>query len=133
MSKKKIKNHKEKNQIQLGVPNIDTTLSVEDLTDGYFYKIDVVWTSSRDVSHTRIFMHECYKPKYLVNQLIYIWNKVKDRHGSTRINIYRNKIKMWDDSPNSMMGAVHVYNGPFTQEVFETICEAWKEYIEEEE
>ena len=132
MGKKKIKNHKEKSLIILGVPNIDTKLSVEDLPDGSFYKIDVVWTSSRDVSHTRIFMHECYKPHYLINQLIHVWNKIKDRRGSSTINIFRNKIKMWDESPDSMMGAVHVYNGPFTQEVFDTICQAWKEYIKEE-
>lgn len=132
MSKKKVKSHKEKNLIRLGVPNIDTNLSVDDLPDGYFYKIDVVWTSSRDTSYTRKFMHECYKPKYLVNQLIRVWNKVKDRRGISTIHVYRNNIKMWDDSPNSMLSAVNVYNGPFTQEVFDTICEAWKEYIKGE-
>ena len=129
---KKIKNHKEKNIIRLGVPNTDTKLSVDDLLDGYFYKIDVVWTSTRDTSYTRRFMHKCDVPKYLVNQLIHMWNKEKDRRGKLTINIYRNDKRMWDDHPHTMIGSDHVYDGPFTQEVFDTICEAWKEYIKGE-
>ena len=132
MGKKKVKNHKEKNLIRLGVPNINTKLSVEDLPDGFFYKIEVVWTSTRDTSISRKFMNDCDIPKNLVNRIINVWNHEKDRHGDLKINLYKNDIKMWDSHPHTMIGSVHVYNGPFTQEVFDTICESWKEYIEEE-
>jgi hypothetical protein len=133
MPKKKIKNHKEKNLIRLGVPSSDTKLSVEDLPDGFFYKIDVVWTSSNDTTYSRRFIHACRVPKDMVNLLIHMWNKEKDRKGTLAINIYRNDKYMWDDHPNTMIGSDHVYQGPLTQEVFDTICEAWKEYIKEEE
>ena len=133
MSKTKIKNHKEKTVIRLGVPNSDTKLSVEDLPDGSFYKIDVVWTSSRDTSYSRKFMQACDVPEYLINSLINVWNRRKDRRGTLKINIYRNDIKMWDDHPNTMIGSDHVYDGPLTQEVVDIICEAWKEYIIREE
>ena len=133
MAKKKIKNHKEKNLIRLGVPSSDTTLSVEDLPDGFFYKIDVILTSSRDTSITRKFMQACDVPEYLVIRLINVWNRVKDRRGTLTINIYRRDRRMFDGSPESMIGSDHVYQGPLTQEVFDTICEAWKEYIDKEE
>ena len=131
MGKNKIKNHKEKNVIRLGVPHTET-LSGKDLPDGYFYKIDVVLTSTRDTSISRKLSHNCDVPKYLVNSLINVWNRTKDRPGTLTINIYRNDIKMWDDHPHTMIGSVHVYDGPLTQEVFDTICESWKEYIKEE-
>lgn len=133
MGKKKIKNRKEKNLIRLGVPSSDTKLSVEDLPDGFFYKIDVVWTSSRDTSYSRKLIHICDVPKDLVNLLIHMWNKEKDRRGSLTINIYKHNMKMWDSYPHTMIGSYHVYDGPFTQDVFDTICEAWKEYIDKEE
>ena len=131
MAKKKIKNHKEKNLIRLGVPSL-TKLSVDDFPDGLFYMIDVVWTSTRDASISRKLIHDCDIPKHWVNRLIHMWNKEKDRRGSLKINIERNEIKMWESFPRTMMGSDHVYGGPLTQEVFDTICEAWKEYIEEE-
>jgi hypothetical protein len=132
MGKKKVKNRKEKNLIRLGVPSSDTKLSVEDLPDGFFYKIDVVLTSTRDTSISRNLIHNCAVPKYLVNSLINVWNNAKDRPGNLTINMYRHDTKMWDDHPDTMMWSDHVYDGPFTQDVFDTICEAWKEYIEEE-
>lgn len=132
MAKKKIKNHKEKNIIRLGVPNLDTKLSVDKLSDGFFYKIDVVSTSTKDTSISRKLIHDCDIPKHWVNRLINVWNKEKDRRGNLTLNMYRNDTKIWDDHPNTMIGSDHVYQGPLTQEVFDTICEAWKEYIEEE-
>lgn len=127
MAKKKIKNHKEKTLIRLGVPSFDTKLSVEDLlTDGYFYKIDVVWTSSSDTYCSRKFLQACDVPEHLVNPLINVWKRCKNRPGTLTINIYRNDKKMLEDHPNTMIGSDHVYNGPLTQEIFEMICEAWK-------
>ena len=131
MGKNKVKNHKEKNLIRLGVPKIET-LSVDDLPDGFFYKIDVVLTSTRDPSISRKLINDCDIPRRWVNRLIHMWNKEKGRPGKLSINMYRHNIKMWDDHPDTMMWSDHVYDGPFTQEVFDTICEAWKEYIEEE-
>ena len=131
MPKKKIKNHKEKNLVRLGVPSL-TKFSVDKVPDGYFYKIDVVWTSSRDTTISRKLIHDCDIPKYWVNRLIHMWNKEKNRHGNITINMYRNNVKMWDSYPHTMIGSDHVYDGPLTQEVFDTICEAWKDYIEEE-
>ena len=81
MAKKKIKNHKEKNIIRLGVPNLDTKLSVDKLSDGFFYKIDVVSTSTKDTSISRKLIHDCDIPKHWVNRLINVWNKEKDRRG----------------------------------------------------
>jgi hypothetical protein len=132
MAKKKIKNHKEKNLIRLGVPSSDTKLSVEDLPDGFFYKIDVVSTSTRDTSISRKMMYTCDVPEYLVNRLINVWNKSKDRHRALTLNMFRKDSMMFDSFPESMMGSVHVYQGPMTQEIVDTICEAWKEYIKEE-
>ena len=132
MGKNKVKNHKEKNLIRLGVPKIET-LSVDDLPDGFFYKIDVILTSSRDITISRKLIHDCRVPKDWVKPLIHMWNKEKDRHGNLTINMYRNNVKMWDSYPNTMIGSDHVYDGPLTQEVFDIICEAWKEYIDKEE
>ena len=132
MAKKKIKNHKEKNLIRLGTPSLDTKLSVDKLPDGFFYKIDVVLTSTKDTLISRKLIHDCDIPKHWANRLINMWNKEKDRRGNLTINMYRNDAKMWDSYQHTMIGSVHVYDGPFTQEVFDTICEAWKEYIEEE-